>query len=188
MRWDESCIDDTTAGAGRRARRLTPNWCVVALDQRGHGHSDQPSDFSRDGYVADAAAVRRHLGSGPAVAVAHCPGGVKAHWFAARRPRLVRALVIAFGRWPCGFVPPRVPPSPPRPPFQDAPAGGVSGLPSRRRSGPSDPAWRHVPPETRSPPCLGRPHWPAPHCPLADSASAVSVRSVGGVGLQRPST
>ncbi|MER5207533.1 alpha/beta hydrolase [Streptomyces sp. NPDC002825] len=76
------------------ARRLAPDWRVVALDQRGHGYSDQPSDFSRAGYVADAAAVLHHLDAGPAVVLGHSLGGVNAYELAARHPRLVRALVI----------------------------------------------------------------------------------------------
>ncbi|MFD0375852.1 alpha/beta fold hydrolase [Streptomyces sp. NPDC127112] len=76
------------------ARQLAPDWRVVALDQRGHGYSDRPPDFSRDGYVEDAAAVLHHLGSGPAVVLGHSLGGVNAYHLAFRRPRLVRALVI----------------------------------------------------------------------------------------------
>ncbi|MFD8142213.1 alpha/beta fold hydrolase [Streptomyces sp. NPDC059708] len=76
------------------ARHLAPDWRVVALDQRGHGYSDQPPDFSRDGYVEDAAAVLRHLGGGPAVVLGHSLGGVNAYQLAFRHPRLVRALIV----------------------------------------------------------------------------------------------
>ena len=67
---------------------------VVALDQRGHGHSDRPADFSREGYVEDAAAVLAQLGCGPAVVLGHSMGGVNAYQLASRHPRSVRALVI----------------------------------------------------------------------------------------------
>ncbi|MGH4031003.1 alpha/beta fold hydrolase [Actinomycetota bacterium Odt1-20B] len=33
------------------ARELGDSWRVIAPDQRGHGHSDRPADFSRTGYV-----------------------------------------------------------------------------------------------------------------------------------------
>ncbi|RKT02534.1 pimeloyl-ACP methyl ester carboxylesterase [Streptomyces sp. 3211.6] len=77
------------------AWQLAPDWRVVALDQRGHGHSGRPPDFSREGYVEDTAAVLHHLGGpGPAVVLGHSLGGVNAYHLAARHPRLVRALVI----------------------------------------------------------------------------------------------
>lgn len=78
----------------RLAQQLAPGWRVVALDQRGHGYSDQPSDFSRGGYVEDAAAVLHRLALGPVVVLGHSLGGVNAYQLAARHPRLVRALVI----------------------------------------------------------------------------------------------
>lgn len=77
------------------ARQLAPHWRVVALDQRGHGRSDRPPDFSREGYVEDAAALLRHLdGPGPAVVLGHSLGGVNAYHLAFRHPRLVRALIV----------------------------------------------------------------------------------------------
>ncbi|MFJ1709683.1 alpha/beta fold hydrolase [Kitasatospora sp. NPDC088346] len=78
----------------RLARDLAPDWRVVALDQRGPGCSDRPSDFSRDGYVEDAAAVLHHLGAGAAVVLGHSLGGVNAYQLASGHPELVRALVI----------------------------------------------------------------------------------------------
>ncbi|WP_308431002.1 alpha/beta fold hydrolase [Streptomyces nojiriensis] len=84
-------------GAGafeRLARELGPAWRVIALDQRGHGRSDRAADYTRDGYVADAAALLEHLGLGPAVVLGHSLGGVNAYQLAARRPDLVRAVVV----------------------------------------------------------------------------------------------
>ncbi|WP_309143047.1 alpha/beta fold hydrolase [Streptomyces aureoverticillatus] len=46
----------------RLARELGPDWQVIAPDQRGHGESERAEDFSRDGYVNDAAAVLDHFG------------------------------------------------------------------------------------------------------------------------------
>lgn len=76
------------------ARELAPDWRVIALDQRGHGESDQPADFSREGYIADAVAVLDHLGLGPVVLLGHSLGGVNAYQLAARHPERVSALVI----------------------------------------------------------------------------------------------
>ncbi|MFG3000854.1 alpha/beta fold hydrolase [Streptomyces sp. NPDC048340] len=79
---------------GRLAREMGPRWRVITLDQRGHGESDRAAEYSRDGYVADAAAVLEHLGLGPAVVLGHSLGGVNAYQLAARRPELVRAVVV----------------------------------------------------------------------------------------------
>lgn len=76
------------------ARALGPDWRVVAPDQRGHGFSDGESDFSRESYIHDAAALIDHLGLSQAVVLGHSLGGVNAYQLAARHPRLVSALVI----------------------------------------------------------------------------------------------
>ncbi|MFJ7206708.1 alpha/beta fold hydrolase [Streptomyces sp. NPDC098789] len=76
------------------ARELAPRWRVIAPDQRGHGDSDRAPEYSREGYVADAAAVLEHLMLGPAVVLGHSLGGVNAYQLAARRPELVRAVVV----------------------------------------------------------------------------------------------
>ncbi|WSQ03513.1 alpha/beta hydrolase [Streptomyces sp. NBC_01232] len=82
------------AGFGRLAQELGPAWRVIALDQRGHGRSDRAGEYTRDGYVADAAALLEQLGLGPAVVLGHSLGGVNAYQLAARRPDLVRAVVV----------------------------------------------------------------------------------------------
>lgn len=85
-------------GEGRTFTRLAGElgdaWRVVALDQRGHGHSDRSADYSRTGYVEDAVAVLDHLGIGGAAVLGHSLGGVNAYQLAARRPGLVDALIV----------------------------------------------------------------------------------------------
>ncbi|WP_327152755.1 alpha/beta hydrolase [Streptomyces yangpuensis] len=85
-------------GAGadfeRLAREVGPAWRVIALDQRGQGDSDRAAEYTREGYVADAAALLEHVGLGPAVVLGHSLGGVNAYQLAARRPDLVRAVVV----------------------------------------------------------------------------------------------
>ncbi|WP_051855501.1 alpha/beta fold hydrolase [Streptomyces sp. NRRL B-1347] len=76
------------------ARAQAGHCRVIALDQRGHGHSARTEDYSRRGYVDDAAAVLRHLGLTAAVVLGHSLGGVNAYQLAARCPDLVRALVV----------------------------------------------------------------------------------------------
>jgi pimeloyl-ACP methyl ester carboxylesterase len=78
------------------ARRLTTRARVLALDQRGHGHSEKPADgpFDRDAFVADAEAAVEQLGLAPVVLIGHAMGALTAWQLAARRPDLVRAVVI----------------------------------------------------------------------------------------------
>lgn len=82
------------------ARWLAGRHRAVALDQRGHGQSGKPSGgegvagFTREEYVEDAEAAVEQLGLGPAVVVGHAMGALTAWQLAAKRPDLVRAVVI----------------------------------------------------------------------------------------------
>ncbi|GAA3591933.1 alpha/beta hydrolase [Nonomuraea rosea] len=76
------------------ARALAPEWRVIALDQRGHGRSDRPADFTREGYVQDAAGVLSRLRLGPVTVLGHSLGGVNAYQLAARHPYLVDSLIV----------------------------------------------------------------------------------------------
>ena len=79
------------------AAALHPAWRVVALDQRGHGHSDHASGddgYTRDAYIGDVFALFAHLGVESAVLLGNSLGGVNAYQFAARYPERVRGLVI----------------------------------------------------------------------------------------------
>ena len=68
---------------------------VVAMDHRGHGRGPRPSAPFRLADVADdVAAVLRHLGTGPAVAVGYSMGGPVAQLLWQRHPDVVRGLVL----------------------------------------------------------------------------------------------
>ncbi|MDI2131051.1 alpha/beta fold hydrolase [Yinghuangia seranimata] len=88
---------------------LGPAYRLVAYDQRGHGLSDHPDEYTLDGLVGDAAAVIEGLGLGPTAVIGHSLGGAVAYHLAARRPELVSALVIADQavdlRPPAGGIP-----------------------------------------------------------------------------------
>ncbi|POX40055.1 alpha/beta hydrolase [Streptomyces sp. Ru73] len=77
------------------AAALAGRYRVVALDQRGHGLSDNGGEFTPEAYVEDAAAFLRALDAGPAAVLGHSMGGAVAHLLAERHPRLVAALVVA---------------------------------------------------------------------------------------------
>ncbi len=76
------------------ADALRGKWHVIALDQRGHGWSDKPDDYSREAYVSDIEAVMEKLGIAPGVVLGHSLGGLNAYQLAAHRPDLVGALVV----------------------------------------------------------------------------------------------
>lgn len=106
------------------ARWLSERHRVVALDQRGHGHSGKPAEgpYTRDAYIGDAEAAIVQLGLAPAVVIGHAMGALTAWQLAASRPDLVRGLVLYdmrasalgvasqrewedwFGSWPLPFA------------------------------------------------------------------------------------
>ena len=68
---------------------------VIALDHRGHGHGLRPAQPFRLADAADdAAALVRHLGVGPVVAVGYSMGGPVAQLLWRRHPDVVRGLVL----------------------------------------------------------------------------------------------
>lgn len=76
------------------AEELAPRWRVIALDQRGHGHSDHAKSYMREDYLGDLAALFAHLKIDKAVLLGNSLGGVNAYQFAARHPERVKALII----------------------------------------------------------------------------------------------
>ncbi|WP_308257664.1 alpha/beta fold hydrolase [Pseudonocardia lacus] len=74
------------------ARWLSGRGRVVAFDARGHGRSDGRPPWTTERMVRDAAEVLDPLG--PATVVGHSMGGLHGLVLAARRPDLVRALVV----------------------------------------------------------------------------------------------
>ena len=67
----------------------------MALDQRGHGHSDHAETYTREAYLGDLEAFGNHLHlAQPVIMLGNSLGGVNAYQFAARRPERVRALII----------------------------------------------------------------------------------------------
>jgi pimeloyl-ACP methyl ester carboxylesterase len=69
---------------------------VVAPDARGHGRSERrPGDVSRAAHVDDLAGWIELLGLAPAIVIGQSLGAHTAFLLAARRPQLVRAVVVA---------------------------------------------------------------------------------------------
>lgn len=76
------------------AASLAPAWRVVALDQRGHGHTEHADTSTWDDYVGDIGALLQHLHAArPVVLLGNSLGGTAAFLYAAQHPRHVRALI-----------------------------------------------------------------------------------------------
>jgi pimeloyl-ACP methyl ester carboxylesterase len=73
---------------------LQPHFHVWALDQRGHGDSDPAGVYNPGVAFDDLSGVIDQLGLAPLVLVGLSMGGRNAMYFASRRPRDVRELVI----------------------------------------------------------------------------------------------
>ena len=76
---------------------LSPNYQVVAIDQRGYNLSDKPKgveNYDMKLLVSDVAAVIKHLGRDKAVIVGHDWGGIVAWTFAMALPQMTERLVI----------------------------------------------------------------------------------------------
>jgi len=76
------------------ASALSPQWRVVALDQRGQGFSSHAPTYTRADYLGDLAALFGHLGLETAALLGNSLGGVNAYQFAALYPQRVSALII----------------------------------------------------------------------------------------------
>lgn len=76
------------------AEALTPQWRVVALDQRGHGYSDHANSYTGGDYLADITGLLDRLDIKDTVILGNSLGGANAYQFAARYPERVRALII----------------------------------------------------------------------------------------------
>ncbi|MEO6215921.1 MAG: alpha/beta hydrolase [Sphingomonas sp.] len=77
------------------AAALAPRWRVIALDQRGHGHSDHPTDLSWEGFIGDLDAFLDHLAiAAPVAMTGNSLGGIVAFRYAASNPGRVSAMII----------------------------------------------------------------------------------------------
>ena len=76
------------------ASALSPEWRIIAMDQRGHGYSDHALSYTRKDYIGDVAALVEHLEVDKVVLLGNSLGGVNAYQFAAWHPERVKAVVI----------------------------------------------------------------------------------------------
>lgn len=74
---------------------LLPGFRAIRFDKRGHGLSSRGPDEGIAGFAEDAAALIEAVAGGPVVFVGLSIGGMIGQALAARRPDLVRALVLS---------------------------------------------------------------------------------------------
>lgn len=74
---------------------LLPGVRAIRFDKRGHGLSDLSAPYGVDDLADDAAALIETFAGGPAIFVGLSIGGAIGQALAARRPELVRALVLS---------------------------------------------------------------------------------------------
>jgi esterase len=125
--WDE-------VAAALHARRT-----VHAVSLRGHGDSDWPGEYSIAAMVDDVALLLPMLGGAAVDVVGHSLGGLVAMGAAARRPDLVRRLVLED----VGLPRPRTP-APPARPSGDLPFDWAVVEQVRPEIDDPDPGWRDV--------------------------------------------
>ncbi len=77
------------------AEALAPEWRVISLDQRGHGHSEHSTDLSWEAFISDLAALLDYLAiDDPVILMGNSLGGTVAFRYAALNPGKVCAMVI----------------------------------------------------------------------------------------------
>lgn len=72
-----------------------PDIRAIRFDKRGHGLSDEAGGYAMADLADDAAALIAHLNLGPVIFVGLSIGGMIAQALAARRPELLRAVVLS---------------------------------------------------------------------------------------------
>jgi pimeloyl-ACP methyl ester carboxylesterase len=112
------------------------NWRVYALDQRGHGRSDWPGDYSLELMRADVLGFLDALALDRVDLIGHSMGGIVAYLFAEEHPERVGRLVLEDVAAPL----PRKRPVPMRPDGELA-YDWEMVLAIRRQIEDPDPAW-----------------------------------------------
>lgn len=95
---------------------LDTEWRCIALDQRGHGQSVRPGEYSFEHLEADFRDFINRLGLDQFVLVAHSMGGTVGWLFAEKTPERLEALIVEDTQIPIDrHEYPEVPAFPPEP-------------------------------------------------------------------------
>ncbi len=95
-------LRDHALGMAEVLNPLATNYYVVAMDLRGHGHSDKVHTYTMIQFMADLYALYQHLELASARLIGHSLGGHIASRFAATYPDKVTQLVLLDGMGPPG--------------------------------------------------------------------------------------
>lgn len=95
---------DQAAGWSKVAEKLAKKgYCVLALDQRGHGCSEAISPCAHyhfPDYISDVAFLQKELQLAPFVIIGHSMGGTVASQYAALQPQHLQKLIVIEGLGP----------------------------------------------------------------------------------------
>lgn len=162
---------DTSADWAQVAQALAADRLVVAVDLRGHGESPWPGSYALTDLADDVVAAAERLATlAPVDVVAHSLGGLIACLLAARRPDLVRRLVLEDVPVPH----PRTP-HPPRRPEGALGFDWDAVLAVRSQIDAPDPQWPTVVAAVRAPTLVV---WGGPTSPMSPEHVAEMAETV----------
>lgn len=95
-------LRDHALGMFELLEPLSQDFYVIAMDLRGHGHSDKVQTYTMIQFMADLKALYDHFGLASAHLMGHSLGGHIALRFAATFPELVQKLILLDGMGPPG--------------------------------------------------------------------------------------
>ena len=95
-------LRDHALGMYELLEPLSRDFYVVAMDLRGHGHSDKLQTYTMIQFMADLGKLYDHLGIDQACLIGHSLGGHITMRFAATFPERVSQLVLLDGMGPPG--------------------------------------------------------------------------------------
>ena len=95
-------LRDHALGMFELLEPLSRDFYVIAMDLRGHGHSDKVHTYTMIQFMADLKALYDHFGIESAALIGHSLGGHITMRFAATYPNLVNRLVLLDGMGPPG--------------------------------------------------------------------------------------
>lgn len=87
-------LGESSADWAQVAEALVPRWRLYACDQRGHGASDWPGNYTVERLTGDLEAFVDALGLDRVTLVGHSLGAAPAYLYAARHPERVAGLVL----------------------------------------------------------------------------------------------
>jgi pimeloyl-ACP methyl ester carboxylesterase len=87
-------LGETSESWQKIASGLAVDYCVYAVDLRGHGDSDQPGGYRLELMREDVLAFLQELELAPTILIGHSMGAIVAYLVAEEKPSAVRKLIL----------------------------------------------------------------------------------------------